>query len=79
MQAECLDCLVKNYGPYAPAFSDCQLVFYGLKCRCAGDSSAASVIKADGMSCLGTLPNHNPLSWHGVGRGKDEGLKVFRS
>lgn len=40
---------------------------YSWMCCSAGDSSPASVIKAEGMSSLWTLPHHNPPSWRGLG------------
>lgn len=54
---------------------------YSWMCCSASDSNHASVIKAEGMSSLWTLPNHNPLAWRGVGRGEErrgwkDGLKV---
>lgn len=70
----------EDYGCCAVAFRKC-LSVYSWMCCSASDSSHASVIKAEGMSSLWTLPNHNPLAWRGVGRGEErrgwkDGLKV---
>lgn len=44
---------------------------YSWMCCSAGDSNPASVIKAEGMSSLWTLPNRNPLAWRGGGMGEE--------
>lgn len=65
-----------DYGPCATAFRKGYVSVYSWMCCSAGDSSSASVIKAEGMSILWTQPNSNPLAWHEVGRG--EGRRGWR-
>lgn len=51
---------------------------YSWMCCSAGDSSPASVIKAEGMSSLWTLPAYNPLAQRGVGRERGRGVERWR-